>query len=360
MPHWPDSWGDGLACKAGGRIKFHGIALLLAQHRPAFPGWPAALAAAVKDEARMQALWEPSHHAAMARLLGAFRAAGITAATMKGTALAYGHYDDPAIRRRGDTDLYLPGASRSLARKVLRRCGFAPAGERRPTQEPWSIAAGDSFVHEVDIHWRINDSLAVSRALDNLRSETRLAGLPRLAPDALALSATDNIILTCVNRALHSTFGYHVEDDRLADGDRLIWAVDIRLVTDRFAEADWTVMAGLAAASGTSSLLESGLAFAHRTLGLGLPRGFLEGLARHESKDSVAAYVAEPSGTGRFLRDLKALTTPGELLDLARLQLWPGKRVMARWYPDAGGQPLWALRMRRLATLGLRGLGLHS
>lgn len=360
MPPWPADEAedhDGSVCA---RIKFHGIALLLAQHDPALDGWPIAVAAAVRDEARMQALWEASHRRAIANLLEAFDAAGITAAAMKGTALAYGHYADPAIRRRGDTDLYLPGASRALVRKVLAQCGYAPAGDRRPTQEPWSITAADIFVHEVDIHWRINDSLSVSRALDKLRCEARFTDMPRLAPGAIALSGIDNVILTSVNRALHGTFGYHVEDDRLADGDRLIWAVDIKLVTDRFTEADWTMMARLAAASGTSSLVQSALAFADRTLGLGMPCGFAEQLAGPEGADSVAAYVAEPSGTGRLRRDIVAVTTPGELLDLAKLQLWPGKRVMADWYPEAEGQPLWALRMRRLAVLGLRRLGLRS
>lgn len=359
IPPWPTDLAEDHGASVCARIKFHGIALLLAQHDPLLAGWPTAVIATVRDEARMQALWEASHRRAIAKLLEAFNGAAITAVAMKGTALAYGHYADPAIRRRGDTDLYLPGASRAHVRQVLAQCGYSPAGERRPTQEPWSITAADVFVHEVDIHWRINDSLAVSRALDNLQCEARFTELSRLAPDAIALSGIDNVILTSVNRALHGTFGYHVEEDRLADGDRLIWAVDIKLVTDGFTDADWTMMARLAAASGTSSLVQSALAFADRTLGLGMPCGFVDLLPRQEGADSVAAYVAEPSGTGRFRRDLLAVQTPGELFDLAMLQLLPGKRVMAQWYPDAEGQPLWALRMRRLAELGLRRLGLR-
>lgn len=360
LPPWPFAVADDAGERAAERIKFHGIALLLAQGAHALAGWPASTVAAVRDEARAQALWEASHRSAIIRLVSAFRAAGITAAAMKGTALAYGLYDDPAFRRRGDTDLYLPGASRSLARKVLRHCGFAPAGDRRPTQEPWSITAHDIFVHEVDIHWRLNDSLAVSRALDKLRCETRFAALPRLAPDTIALSGIDNMILTCVNRALHRTFGYFVEHDRVADGDRLIWAVDIKLVTDRFADADWTMLAQLAAASGTTRLVHSGLAFADGALGLALPRGLIESLAGQDGKDSVEDYVTTRSGMGRFLRDFAAATSPGELRDLAMLQLWPGEGAMTRWYPDAGEHPLWALRLRRLGVLGLRQLGLHS
>ena len=69
MPAWPADLCDAPEAGLAQRIKFHGIALLLAQQQPAFPGWPASVTSAVKDEARMQALWEASHRRAIARLL---------------------------------------------------------------------------------------------------------------------------------------------------------------------------------------------------------------------------------------------------------------------------------------------------
>lgn len=358
MPPWPAEWTDVPDSILVPRVKFHGIALLLAQQQPAFPGWPASMAAAIKDEARMQALWEASHGDAMVRLLAAFRDAGITAVAMKGTALAYGFHKDPATRRRGDTDLLVPDAPRAVARRVLAECGFIPAGDPGPTQEPWSIATRDGFRHEVDIHWRINGSLALSRVLERLSYEPRIVRLTRLAPFAQALGPIDNLILTCVNRYSHQCFGYHVEDGRPADGDRLIWAVDMKLVTASFAAEDWKMLEHLASVSGTAGLVQSALAFAQKSVGLELPAGLAGRLARAPADEPVAAYLGEPSSLKRLWQDLAALTTVAEFLFLARLRLWPGRRFMAEHFSDADDWPLWALRIRRLGRGVLKRLGL--
>lgn len=359
---WPETWPQDNAEAATARIKFHGIALLLVQHDPAPQGWPEVVVRAVRDEARMQALWEASHHAAVRPLVEAFAAAGIGAAALKGTAIGYGYHKDPAVRRRGDTDLLLllPGASRNAARAVLRTSGFAPDGDRGPTQEPWSITGTDGFTHEVDIHWRINGSLAVSRVLERLECEQRIVPLPKLAPAALALAAIDNLILTCVNRYSHEAFGYHVEDNCPADGNRLVWAIDMRLLSEGFSAHDWAHLAQLTAISGSARVVRDGLAFAQASIGLPLPDGVLDRLAKSGGTESVAAYLGEPSHIKRLKWDLAAVTSPGELGDLLRLRLLPGRRFMDDRFPDAQHWPLWALHIRRMAGGVLKRLGLPT
>lgn len=360
LPAWPFDGDDADASCVCSRIKFHGIALLLAQHQPALPGWPAGIIATVRDEARMQALWEASHRHALVRLLMAFDDAGIRTAAMKGTALAYGFHQDPAIRRRGDTDLLVPGVPRAAARDVLVRCGYTPAGDRALTQEPWSIATRDGFVHEIDIHWRINGSASVSRALERLACEKRIAPLTRLAPRANALGPIDNLILTCVNRYAHQNFGYHVEDSRPADGDRLIWAVDMKLITDRFTPADWAQLAELATISGTVGVVRSAFAFAEHAVWLALPEGFDERLTHATGGNSVAAYLGEPSSVKRFLSELCAVSSIREFALFVRLWVLPGKALLTTRFPNAQGWPLWALRVRRLAGVFLKRLGLPT
>ena len=359
---WPVAWQQENAVAATIRIKFHGIALLLVRHDRAPRGWPEVVVQAVRDEARMQALWEASHHAAVRPFIEALAAAGIGAAALKGTAIGYGYHADPAVRRRGDTDLLLlvPGADRGAARAVLCASGFAQAGDRGPTQEPWSITGTDGFTHEVDIHWRINGSLAVSKSLERLECENRIVPLPQLAPSALALGAIDNLILTCVNRYSHQAFGYHVEDDRPADGNRLIWAVDMRLLSEGFSAQDWAQLAQLAAASGSARVVSEGLAFAQASIGLAMPDGFLDRLAEAGGAEPVAAYLGEPSHIKRLRTDLAAVTSRGELADLLRVRFLPGRRFLGDRFPDAQHWPLWALHLRRAAGGVLQRLGLPT
>lgn len=271
LPAWPD---DGLPDKAeavADRIRFHGLALSLAKAPGALGKWPAHVASTIMEEARLQAMWEDSHRHAVKLLLEALHAEGFRPLVMKGTALAYSVYDDPAIRRRSDTDIILAGQPRRAARAALERCGFVPSGNPGPTQEPWELRTRVGFAHEVDLHWSLSSSIAISRALEEMQPERRLIALPRLSPSAMGLGPTDNLIMTCVNRLSHDTFGYFVEDDRPKDGDRLIWALDIYLVAARFDAADWAELAALARISGTAGPVRSGLQFAAAYLGLKRP-----------------------------------------------------------------------------------------
>ena len=359
---WPVAWPQENAEAATARIKFHGIALLLVRHDRAPRGWPEAVVHAVRDEARMQALWEASHHAAVRPLIEAFAAAGIGAAALKGTAIGYGYHADPAVRRRGDTDLLLlaSGADRNAARAVLRASGFAQAGDRGPAQEPWSITRTDGFTHEVDIHWRINGSLAVSQALERLKYESRIVPLPQLAPSALALGAIDNLILTCVNRYSHQAFGYRVEDDRPTDGNRLIWAIDMRLLSENFSAQDWAQLSQLATASGSARVVREGLAFARASIGLALPDGVLYRLAETGGAEPVAAYIGELSHIKRLRSDASGAASRREHVYLLREVFLPGRRFMDERFPDTQHWPLWALHLRRMAGGVLRRLGLPT
>ena len=122
-----------------GRIAFHGIALLLAEHPSVLDDWPEDLRTHTQSEARMQGIWEISHAQAVATLFEALHDAGVTAIAMKGTALAYSLYDDPAIRRRGDTDILIHTLDRDHARRVMREAGFSPGGDPLALQEELSL-----------------------------------------------------------------------------------------------------------------------------------------------------------------------------------------------------------------------------
>jgi hypothetical protein len=360
LPPWPSDWTQADSTPIIARIKFHGIALLLANKVAALAGWPLDVVTAVKEEARLQAIWEASHSRAIARLIEALHAAGMTAVLMKGTALAYSAYSDPAIRRRGDTDILLSGVSKRAARSVLTQCGFRPSDERGPTQEPWALSARGGFEHEIDIHWRISSTLVVAQALEGLRPESRIMPLPRLSPVACGLGPIDNLILTCVNRVAHEAYGYFVEDDRPVDGDRLIWALDIDLVSRNFDDADWTLLADLAAASGTVGVVRSGLLFAGAQLGTMAPDWVLERLSRPGSHEPVGDYFGPSSEFEKFKGNLAASGTLGEKMTLLKQQVLKSRRFLREKYPDAAHWPLWALRVRRLTSVGLKLLRLRS
>ncbi|MEP6199951.1 MAG: nucleotidyltransferase family protein, partial [Marinomonas sp.] len=217
-PAWPDGLsGVGGENAVQDRIAFHGIALLLVEHPSLLDDWPENLLSVTRSEARMQGMWEISHAQAVATLFEALHDAGITAIAMKGTALAYSLYDDPAIRRRGDTDILIHTHNRDNVRRVMREAGFSPGGDPLALQEEWFFHTGINFNHEIDVHWRINASQALSRALEHDPASQRAIDLPRLSKNAKGMSVLDSILHTCVNRAAHHAYGYPVEDKKLME-----------------------------------------------------------------------------------------------------------------------------------------------
>lgn len=348
VPAWPTSL-SGDPEQAAQRIAFHGIALLLAQTPGGLADWPSALAGAVREQAGVQSFWERSHHAAIAALLDALGAAGIKAIVTKGTALAYSVYPDPALRRRGDTDILILNASRQQVRNVLRACSFWETSDARPLQESWQCDTKIGFAPAVDVHWRINASAAVSQMLETGLRFDETISLDRLTPGARGVSPVDNFILTAINRASHAKFGYNVGAQRVFENDRLIWAVDTHLLADGFTPSDWQALAARAAQTGTTAMVQSSLAFAQSALGTAVPAAISEQLAATPQDRGLAAYFGASSHLWRLRRDLAANPTLTDKARLLRYIAFPNDEFLRTRFPDASGWPKPALHLRRWA-----------
>ncbi len=346
VPEWPANLSQS-AEAAAARIAFHGIALLIAQAPGALASWPDTLAFAVREQAGIQTFWEHGHRAAIAGLLDALAGQGIKALVTKGTALAYSLYPDPAIRRRGDTDIFLPGADRRQVRKVLRACGFWEAGDTKALQESWQCATALGFEPAVDIHWRINASAAVSRVLETgLRFEETIA-LEGLSSKARAIGPVDNLILTAINRSAHGQFGYNSGKDRLFESDRLIWAVDTHLLAGSFGGTDWDALTERCARTGTAAIVGDSLAFAERALGTRVPGMVTEALVRAPANHGLAAYYGSSSHLWRLRQDVAGCTSPAEAVRVLRYVALPSEDFLETRFPDASGWPRAALHLRR-------------
>lgn len=347
---WPaDSIGAGEALVPA-RIKFHGIALLLAQTSANLEGWPGSVRRQVREQAGIQSFWETSHRAAIGPLLEAFAAAGLNAVVTKGTALAYSVYSDPAVRRRGDTDILIGSlgrAGRARVRQVLRDCGFWETGDTKALQETWQCDTLAGFAPAVDIHWRINASAAASQMLERGLDFASTVALERLSPAARGIGPVDNLILTCINRAAHGTFGYHVGDTRMFETDRLIWAIDLHLLTSGFTPAQWQTLIDRTAQTGTAAMVRSGLAFAHANLAVPVPDGVAKALAHADGDHGLASYFGATTHIQRLRLDLAACAALSDKARVLRYAAFPSADFLQGRFPDAVGWPSAALHLRR-------------
>jgi hypothetical protein len=348
---WPDT--DAFLGRVMGRIGFHGIALALLRNPDLLSGWPQGTRDALRAEARAQTFWELGHREVAIRLIDALAGAGVESIVTKGTALAYTVYPDPAMRRRGDSDLLLPASARKGIGRLLKQSGFRRSGDIASLQESWAADCRMGFTHEFDLHWRVNASPVLSDALERGGVGTRSIPLPRLHEKARGLAPVDNLVMIAINRASHRTFGYYVDNVRQFDEDRLIWALDVDLTCSTFGETQWHEVLGTARATRMAPVILSTLAFAEERLGTPVPAPIKTALAEEPRDAAVLRYFDDLPGLERLRMNLAACPTLPTKLEMVRHTLFPRSESMRERFPDTADWPLVALYARRMWS-GLR------
>ena len=353
---WPAGWDDGANCdRVLERLVYHGIAAVLVDRKEQLESWPDPLAAALRERATAQAIWELRHRVILGDLLDALAKADIPTLLLKGTALAYDVYDNPASRARGDSDILVRDLDVDWARDVLRSTGFvlspgeSGAHDRFKLQESWSVDAGDGSTHAVDLHWQTLNSPALKDVLSWQACFEGAAPLPRLAATALRPNRAAQLLHACTHQAMHRTAPYFVDGATHFGGDRLIWARDIQLLSGVFSDLEWNAACAMAEEAGLAPTCLRALSQAVDRLDAPVPAPVLDRLGRATGSTS-SAYL-EAGNLKRAVIDWRAVGGLAERLRYARARLFPPEAFMRAKYPRMARLPLAILHARR--SLGL-------
>ena len=122
--------------------------------------WVRTVRGALAAEARAHAAEELLRRRELMTVLETLAAANVQPIVIKGMALAYSFYAEPAARRCRDTDLLVRRDEVTVVRGVLARLGYGPAhqcdGELLFYQVALKKTDGFGFVHTLDVHWKIS------------------------------------------------------------------------------------------------------------------------------------------------------------------------------------------------------------
>ena len=350
---WPANWnGDNPSEAVLERIAYHGIGALLNRGDAALEHWPAAVRDSIREQALARSMWELRHALVIRALLDRMAAAGIPCLLLKGTAVAYDLYENPAERERGDTDLLVPKDKRDAARNLLMESGFRRAIEDQDlpetlrSQEPWSFTSQDGFEHSLDLHWQPLNAPALHHLLAFSEMATESRPLPRLSDTAMAPTRAVMLLHACLHRGMHDCAPYFVGERTYFGGNRLIWIYDIALLGGALSDREWRLFSRMATEKRLADVCLEGLDEAQNSLGAIPPSFVRDELARARS----GGYFRSGQ-LGRALLDFWA--TPG-----ARRKweyLWaralPSTEFIRAKYPDMRGSPLPLLYLRRIAEL---------
>src|SRR3954471_2645347 len=320
-------------------IEQNGVAPLVYARLPEWPIRPS-----LRDIAIRAAAGETTRLADLRAVLAAFEASGIRVLIIKGTGLAYDVYPSPEVRPRGDTDLLIRESDLDVVRTIFSARGYASplsSGDTLAVRQQSFTRGG----HVYDVHWDVANSPIVRDALPFDALLSRAIPIPRIAPNALAPSHVDALLLACIHRVVH----HH-------DIERLIWLYDIHLLREAMTVEEHTRFWRMAADRGLVAICERSIALADDWFAAAphdRARDWLTEAERNRDEPS-AAFLDHGRTRGAVLSDdLKALSWRGRLRRMRELAL-PPVGFMRQSFPSAPAAALPALYVWRGARGVLR------
>ena len=260
------------------------------------------------------------------RILDRLAREHVRALVIKGTALAYTVYGSAWHRPRTDTDLLIDPNETDEAIRVLESCGYArsdavTAGTLVTHQAAFERVDDHGLSHVIDLHWRLVNPQVLANVLPFEYLWQHAQPVAPLGPDARTPRAVDAVLVASIHRLAHHQ-----------GQDRLIWLYDLHLLTTRFTDVDWSVLADAACRFGVAGLCLDGLRQARARTGTRIPPRVEELWQATAPSERSHVYVSGPV----LKRDVLAS-------DLAEL---PGWRARARLVKEHAFPPAAFMRTR--------------
>jgi hypothetical protein len=288
--------------------------------------WPRDVREAVAERARARAAIELLRRRELNAVLDVLAADRICPVVLKGTALAYSLYDNPASRPRMDTDLLIRRNEVDTVRRAMARSGYSsPAycdGELLFGQFPSTRRDAFGVAHAFDFHWKISTQALFADLLSFDEISSDAIPLPSIAAHARTAGPVHALLLACVHPVMHHR-----------SVESLIWTYDIHLLASRISEPDLDRLVDVAIARRMSAICARQLAAARDRLGTSISDRVIARLAAVRPHEPSAAYLR----TGRRWHDelvsnLRGLPRWADRLRLLREVMLPGSAYMLKAY----------------------------
>lgn len=354
QPAWPSGRDESFTGHFLERANFHGILPLLhhglASQSALERGWLQEILNVCRQYAIAQTMWELRHQQLLTQVISSLNASGVQPVLFKGTALAYGLYDSPALRTRGDTDFLIPGEACNNVAERLETLGFVQgasvAGRYVSYQTSFTYSDLVTGDHSLDVHWRINNSQVLARLFTYDELLATAEPLMRLSPQAIAVCPEHAMLLACMHRATHRNNPYYVDGVAHYDSDRLIWLYDIHLLAEKLDAAGLASLLNAARQKGLSVEVLESLRLARQYFGTSTPENILEAFPKTRRRELASSYLSGSTIKQHWMDWMAIETARGKLAFLIE-HVFPPADYMRQKYPNARAWSLPWLYVRR-------------
>ena len=326
---------DHRALKASGALAIHDAALVhdilpLVADRLAFaPELPVDLRESFMEDAHRAAAVDLAADLELRRLLEAFAAGGVRLLLIKGSHLAYTHFDRPDLRARIDSDVLISLDDRGVADAIITtELGYTapakPSGDFTATQKLYVKTENAADVHIVDLHWRLTSPQAFAHVLSFEELYASSVAVPALGRWARGPSNVHALVIACMHRVAH----HHDEADQFK------WLYDIHLLASGLAEEEWDAFARFLLEREVAAVCLESLERSARWFHTVVPARITadDRFAAARVHEATAAFLRVRPKAREVLDDVRALRSWRDRAALVGEHLFPAADYMTRVY----------------------------
>ncbi|WP_457670484.1 nucleotidyltransferase family protein [Thiolapillus sp.] len=234
IPAWPATASTAFADGLQQELRLQGLYPLvyhLCKSAPAWKTWPAGIRERAKKTAFQQAAWDLAVESRTRHLLTRLQASGIYPIVLKGSAIAYTHYQRHGARTRGDIDLLFSPRDLPAAFRILEAEGYEYT--HRQGYLGQELGFHDTSPGQknlpLDIHWRSSSYVLLAHLLDYEEIIDSAIRIPELADHPCAMNPVHALLHACIHWAKHAASG---------DSIRTLWLYDMYLLAGALTEGE--------------------------------------------------------------------------------------------------------------------------
>ncbi|HKY23493.1 MAG TPA: nucleotidyltransferase family protein [Vicinamibacterales bacterium] len=301
--------------------------------------WPREIHEDLAAHAHRDTALEMLRGAEISLVLADLAAVGIRPVLIKGTSLAYGTYEAPACRPRGDTDMLVRECDVEAAREAFARRGYAATIHCSDLFSQFEVQKVDRFdvVHAFDVHWKISTQPVFENLFTYDELLARSQPVLALGPNARGAGAVDALLLACVHPTMHHR-----------NIDRMLWIYDVHVLASALALAGFDELTRLARQKRVAAICAHGLRLAQTFFHCAIPAGVFEALSAEKASEPSAEYLAsERRWHHELISSVRSASSFGRRARILREVLFPSPQYMLSAY-GFGDKPLGALLLPAL------------
>jgi hypothetical protein len=182
--------------------------------------------------------------------------------------------------------------------------------------------------HVIDVHWKISTQPVFAEALSYGEMIREAVPLPALGTAALAPSAVDALLLSCIHPAMHHQ-----------NTERILWVYDTHLLAARLMPDDFVTFSGRARHKRIAAVCAHHLRLAHATFGTRVPNAVMSELSAVADEPSAAYLASQRRWHHELVSSVRGLPRLGDRIALVTKVLLPSSDYMLGVY-GLRGKPL--------------------